>query len=141
VSGQGTTSITVSYTGGIINGEVKARSINNCSVSSYRSVSVKLTACPAPGFATNKNTGALTSDNFGVTVYPNPTHTSFNLRVIGADSKELKVRVMDVQGRMIKSLIVLPHTTMNIGNDLKAGVYMLETRQGEEVKMVRVVKL
>jgi hypothetical protein len=29
---------------------------------------------------------------------------------------------------------------VNIGSDLKAGAYMLEVKQGKEVKMLRVVK-
>jgi hypothetical protein len=141
VSGQGTTSITVSYPSTIVSGSVTAKSVNNCSVSSVRSSEVRLPACSAPGFASNKIASASSSEGLSVKVFPNPTTASFNLQVITADSKEVKVKIMDVQGRWMKTLEVAPYQTVNIGNDLKAGVYMLETRQGEEVKMVRVVKL
>jgi hypothetical protein len=47
---------------------------------------------------------------------------------------------LDVQGRFIKSMTIASHQTISIGNELKAGVYMLEVKQGVEVKTVRLVK-
>ena len=75
-----------------------------------------------------------------VKLFPNPTASSFNLQVITADSKEASVKIMDLQGRVIKSLVIAPYQTNNLGNELKAGVYVVETRQGNEVKTVRLVK-
>jgi hypothetical protein len=75
-----------------------------------------------------------------VKVFPNPTTTTFNVQVITADSKEINVRVLDVQGRFIKSIVIAPYQTSTIGSELKAGVYLLELKQGEVVKTVRVVK-
>ena len=50
------------------------------------------------------------------------------------------MKVLDVQGRLIKSLFVYATEINNIGNDLKSGVYMVEITQGKEKKTVRVVK-
>jgi hypothetical protein len=50
------------------------------------------------------------------------------------------VRVLDFNGRFIKSVKLSSNSNVNMGSDLKAGTYMLEVRQGKEVKMVRVVK-
>jgi hypothetical protein len=48
--------------------------------------------------------------------------------------------VSDVQGRLIKKMEVSPLETIKFGNDLKAGVYMVEVTEGDLVKTMRVVK-
>ena len=140
-SGQGTRSITVSYTSGVIDGRVSVRSINNCGASSYKYSIVKLAPCASgPSTIFTKAETGNTPSNLDVKVFPNPTTTTFNLQVITADSKEINVSVLDVQGRFIKSIVIAPYQTSTIGSELKAGVYMLEVKQGEVVKTVRVVK-
>jgi hypothetical protein len=75
-----------------------------------------------------------------VKVYPNPTTTQFNVQVKSSGTEEAVVRVLDVTGRFIKSVKVSSNSNVNLGSDLKAGAYMLEVRQGKEVKTVRVMK-
>ena len=59
VSGQGTTSIVVSYPCTAVNGNVTATAVNNCGNSVVRFTAVKLPACPPveppPPFAGNNN--------------------------------------------------------------------------------------
>jgi hypothetical protein len=141
VSGQGTRSITVSYSSGVIDGKVSVRGISNCGVSSYKNAIVKLAPCPlGPSTIYTKVNTDNTPSKLEVKVFPNPTTTTFNVQVITADSKEVNVRVLDVQGRFIKSIVIAPYQTATIGSELKAGVYMLEVKQGEVVKTARVVK-
>jgi len=141
VGGQGTISITVSYAAGVIDGKVSVRSINNCGVSSYKNSNIKLSAC-----ATGRTLDYTKVDTkfktaaIDVKVFPNPTTATFNVQVISTDSKEINVRILDVQGRFIKSMTIASHQTISIGSELKAGVYMLEVKQGVEVKTVRLVK-
>ena len=75
-----------------------------------------------------------------VNVYPNPTTSQFNIQVKSAGTEEVVVRVLDLTGRFIKSIKVSSNSNLSLGSDLKAGAYMLEVKQGKEVKMVRVVK-
>ena len=75
-----------------------------------------------------------------VKVFPNPTTSNFNLQVITADNEEVVVRILDVQSRFIKSFKVAPYQTIIVGAELKSGSYLVEVRQGEEKKVVRVVK-
>ena len=49
-------------------------------------------------------------------------------------------KVYDIQGRLIKTLVVSTNTAVNFGNELKAGVYFVEVKEGENTKTVRVVK-
>jgi hypothetical protein len=79
-------------------------------------------------------------------LYPNPTTSEFKLliknnAVVGSNkpSKAI-VKVIDVQGRMMKSFTTNTNQVTAIGNELKAGVYMVEVRLGEEVRVIRAVK-
>ncbi len=148
VSGQGTTSITVSYPGTAVNGTVTVQAVNNCGVSVTRVVTVKLPACPVeppPPFAATNNPTVkgnveVVAEPMNVNVYPNPTTTDFKLQVITAGKEEISVRVLDMAGRFIKQVTVMPYQTINIGAELKAGSYMIEVRQGLVVKTTRVIK-
>jgi hypothetical protein len=141
VSGQGTISITVSYASGVVDGQVSVRGINNCGASSYKTSIVKLAPCPAgPTAPTTKGLPIVVSNPMEVKVFPNPTATSFNLQVSNTGSKEVKVNIKDLQGRVIKSFVTTTFKSNNIGNELNAGVYMVEVLNGEEKKVVRLVK-
>ena len=140
-SGQGTTSITVSYSSSVIDGYVKARGINNCGTSSYKSSLVRLPSCPAgPVASTTKAMGLFVNETMDVKVFPNPTTSNFNIQVITANQQQVAVNVLDVQGRVIKSFKVAPYQTINLGAELKAGSYLLEVKQGNSLKTTRVVK-
>lgn len=145
LSGQGTISITVSYTSGLIDGVVSVRGINNCGASSYKNRIIRLAPCPITpltGASTQikniftTNTEAL----INVNLYPNPTASNFNLQVKTAIQQDILVTIMDVQGRFIKSFKTAPFQTLNIGSELKSGSYLVEVRQGNSVKTTRVVK-
>jgi hypothetical protein len=152
LSGQGTISITVSYPATAIDGVVTAQAVNNCGVSVTRSTIVKLAACPVepppPPFTGGGNNNSLgkgevapvAADMMSVNVYPNPTTTDFKLQVITAGKEEISVRVLDMQGRFFKQVTVMPYQTINIGAELRAGAYMIEVRQGKNVKTTRVLK-
>ena len=144
-AGQGTTSITVSYPSTVINGLVTVQSVNNCGVSLTRNTTIKLGACA--GFTSNTNptvkgNTVITGETptMSVKVFPNPTTSNFNLQVITADNEEIKVRVLDIQGRFIKEVIVSAYQTINLGAELKSGAYMIEVRQGKNLKTTRVLK-
>jgi len=146
VSGQGTNSIVVSYPGTAVNGNVTATAVNNCGSSVVRFIAVKLPACPPPPpFAGNNNplfkgNVAAAAEVMNVNVYPNPTTTDFKLQVLTAGKEEISVRVLDMTGRFIKQVTVMPYQTINIGAELKAGSYMIEVRQGSSLKTTRVLK-
>ena len=141
VSGQGTRSITVSYNLGAIDGKVSVRGINNCGVSSFKTSTVRLSPCPAgPMAPMTKALPIVANDPMEVKVFPNPTTSNFSLQVITADQQEVVVRILDVQGRFIKSVKVAPYQTLSIGSELKTGSYMIEVKQGNSVKTTRVVK-
>ncbi len=142
VSGQGTLSITVSYPPTVINGTVTATSVNNCATGNTRTISVKLPACPPPGFGKLNATmeESIPVTNMSVIVSPNPTVSDFRLQVITTDKQPVNVRILDMQGREMKKLSVAPYQTIQVGGELKAGYYFIETRQGNVVKTTKLMK-
>ncbi|MBC7534934.1 MAG: T9SS type A sorting domain-containing protein, partial [Ferruginibacter sp.] len=143
-TGQGTTSISVSYPATAVSGNVTATAVSNCGSSTTRVTMVSLPACevapPPPPFA-KAGTGIITpAAGMQVMVFPNPTVADFKVQVLTAGAAKITVRILDVQGRALKSYTVLPNQTSGIGSDLKTGAYMMEVRQGNEVKVTRVLK-
>ncbi|MEO6669792.1 MAG: T9SS type A sorting domain-containing protein, partial [Ferruginibacter sp.] len=146
VSGQGTTSITVSYPGTSFNSSVTAQSFNNCGSSTIRSTPVSLPTCVddklSPTYTKAGSTiiAAPVAEAMKVNVYPNPTVADFKLQVVTADKQTINVRILDAQGRSFKTFELMPYQTINVGAELKAGTYMMEVRQGNEVKVTKLLK-
>lgn len=152
LSGQGTTSITVSYPDAAINGSVTAQAVNNCGSSTIRSASVKLPACPVQGFAGNKTgnnnsnaKGATTvipeNELMTVTVFPNPTIGDFKLLVKAGSNQMVQVRVFDSQGKLYRNFTTTANQAISLGSEYKAGTYLVEARMGTLTRTTRVVKL
>jgi hypothetical protein len=122
-------SIRLRYTSGCGNGAIKAQKLSN----------LLKAGCPPPTITkvpvTNTKTGSMS-----VKVYPNPTTSQFNVQVNTTGSEEAVVRILDVQGRFVKSVKVAANQVIGLGAELKAGAYLLEVRQGNEVKTTRVIK-
>jgi hypothetical protein len=62
------------------------------------------------------------------------------MKVITASGEEINVRVIDNQGRLHKSFRVMPYQTIALGAELKPGSYLVEVRQGTQVKTTKVIK-
>ena len=148
VSGQGTTSIMVSYPDAAVVGTVTATAINNCGTSSTRTTQVKLPACPPPGFAKNngKETGVIAKSTASVTgtniiVSPNPTFSSFRLIIKSPTERSMRAVIKDASGRLVSTLNVSSNEFIEFGSNLKAGIYLLEIDLGGAIKTERIVKL
>lgn len=145
ISGQSTTSITVSYPPSQVGGLITAQSFNNCSSSSIRTFAVKFTACPS-SFAGGNNpsgkTTAVLTEEVEAVIAPNPTTSSFKLNLSGFSTtgEMVKVKVMDVQGRMVSMHTMMPTDRIQFGNDLKAGSYLIQITQGNKTITKRAMK-
>ena len=139
VSAQTLTSISLLYPNTVVDGVVTVRAVSNCRISAEKSKIVKLGACQSSPVAP-LNKAAITNDPMEVNVFPNPTTSSFNLQVKTLVTTMANVRILDIQGRLIKEVKVSPYQTINLGAELKSGSYILEVRQGNTVKTSRVMK-
>jgi uncharacterized delta-60 repeat protein len=76
---------------------------------------------------------------FNAKAYPNPSASGFTLQIDGDDAAPTDVRIINSLGQLVKTL----RTTGNIlrfGSDLEAGIYIMEVRQGENRKTIKLVK-
>ena len=136
-SGQGGIRIRVSYPakGSAYSGSVTATGVNACGNSSARSTTVKVTAC-----ALARMEGSLSGGLF-VEIAPNPSADIFRLKIQSDHFSQLNVRVRDVQGKELNRFYLMPGETLDFGSDLRPGIYLIETRQGNKVRVDRVIKL
>ena len=100
------------------------------------------TGCVAPTYTRVENQPSINTpiDPMTVSVYPNPTTSSYHLFVKSNHTSTVNARVFDAQGRLVKTFRFNSSETIAFGNEFKAGVYIIELREGKELKTVRVVK-
>ncbi|HEY0677289.1 MAG TPA: T9SS type A sorting domain-containing protein, partial [Chitinophagaceae bacterium] len=80
--------------------------------------------------------------NFELKAMPNPTSSSFNLRISSDNlNEQMKITVSDIAGRTIEMFNnVTVGTTFNFGSGYKPGVYIVEVAQGSRRKQIKLVK-
>jgi hypothetical protein len=143
-SGQGTPTIIVSYPSSIVTGTVTAQAVNNCSSSAPRILNIKFQAC-LTSFTGNEPTAKgdniLASESVDVQVLPNPSSHVFVVKPSGfAIAQPLLIRILDQQGRVVYHTKTASVQTLQLGEQLKAGIYLLELRQGDRRVLQKLVK-
>jgi parallel beta-helix repeat protein len=113
---------------------------NNASAMSSTGASaaaVTNTAIAGPGYV---NTEAA---KLAVKAYPNPSSHYFNVTTQGGSTSEpMTLRVLDLSGRLLQVKTgVTTNSTLQIGQDLAAGSYVLELLQGNNKVEQKVIKL
>ncbi|HNP54749.1 MAG TPA: T9SS type A sorting domain-containing protein, partial [Ferruginibacter sp.] len=129
VSGQGTTSYTVTFKSTFTTGQVAVKALNACSSSANTTLALDATIC------SQVQKGMIAAENKATLIYPNPAHQSFRLAYTATQSNEnIRLSVIDRLGNTVKQESVRSVTagrnqiTVWIGN-LPSGVY--------EVRLVR----
>ncbi|RYZ48347.1 MAG: T9SS type A sorting domain-containing protein, partial [Sphingobacteriales bacterium] len=128
VSGQGTNSILVTYSGAPVSGSVTATASNGCATGSTRSLAVDLAPCAPPSpFAKTSGTfiPGTEVDLLEATVFPNPSATTFRLKVNNHVKEQLQVRVFDVQGKPLERFQMRAGETREFGQKMMPGVYFI----------------
>ena len=136
-------SVTLQFNTGYIGGSVTVKGQTACgALGTAKSQAITHTGCPTGTRylpVTRSTTPTIDSKDFNVTVFPNPTSTMFTLSIEGAKSVS-SVRVLDLQGRVLRQKKINPNEKIKFGSELSPGVYMLEVREGESMKTVKVMK-
>jgi hypothetical protein len=78
------------------------------------------------------------ADNFEIKAYPNPFASNFTL-LVSYENLETNVSVYDMTGKMVQTFKT-SENEVNVGENLTAGVYLVNITQGQETKNIRVVK-
>jgi hypothetical protein len=75
------------------------------------------------------------------TAMPNPSNGYFNLVINSSDATPVSVQVVDIMGRVIETHPKIASTgILRIGHGWGAGTYIAEIVQGDQRKVVRIVK-
>jgi hypothetical protein len=85
--------------------------------------------------------GQIEARDLVVTAMPNPTIDYANLAIKGQKNVPISVRVLDVFGQILeKHEKVLPGSTIRLGRTWANGTYFAEVIQGEQRKVVKIIK-
>jgi hypothetical protein len=137
-------SISIAYPSTAITGTVTAQAVNGCGSSVIRSTSVFLPACPPEEKSPVYTKGNVTApvELFEAQVFPNPTVSDFKLRVKSLDkNSQVTVRVLDLQGRELSRMLMMPDALKTFGSNLKPGAYFIEVLQGDKRTVQKLIKL
>jgi hypothetical protein len=111
---------------------------NDCNTSG----STQLDARKSKQGYTGKGGSDESNSSLNVKASPNPSTDQFTL-VIESNSKEpVTLKIADVSGRMVSLKPgIAPNTTLKTGSELRNGVYFAEVMQGQERKVIKLIKL
>ncbi len=143
--------ITLQFNTGYIGGTLSVKGQTSCgTLGTAKNQTLTHSGCAA---GTKMSVPVTTTANsFEVSLYPNPSAGEFKLLVnlVGGKTPTMAtptreatkaiVKVIDIQGRLMKSFECNANQVTALGNELKPGVYMVEVRMGNEVKTVRAVR-
>ena len=83
----------------------------------------------------------LSTDKLVAVASPNPSSGQFSINIQSGKNTAVTVRVLDVMGRPVyTSNWVNANSVLRLGENWKAGIYFVEIQQGEERKMMRLIK-
>jgi hypothetical protein len=82
------------------------------------------------------------SKDFQVLAMPNPSSTIFNLQIKGTNDSPVTVKILDMFGQVVEvHQKIASNTSLKVGRRLAAGSYFAEVTQGNQRKIVRLVKV
>ena len=80
------------------------------------------------------------STTLSAIISPNPSNNVFKLTPHTAKAETIQLRVVDVNGKVVYTAKGSPTQAFTFGEAFAIGIYMIELRQGSEVKTYKVVK-
>ena len=73
---------------------------------------------------------------------PNPSKTYFNLVIKGTSESPVTVKILDLFGRVVEiHQKIGSNTILQVGHRLAGGSYFAEITQGNQRKIVRIIKV
>jgi uncharacterized repeat protein (TIGR03803 family) len=88
----------------------------------------------------SKSNVAKLNVEINVGVYPNPFVSEFTARVTETGTSAVKLVISDPQGNVLQEINAESNSDVNLGADLKRGVYLLKVIRGNEFSVHRLVK-
>ena len=95
--------------------------------------------CTSLSKNSNEN-NSVNGTSLKVSLRPNPSGSRFTLSTETKVNQLVHVKIFDADGKNIYETKGQPGQAFTFGNDFAQGVYMIEVRQGDEVKTVKAIK-
>ena len=114
---------------------------NECAGASY---AVTLTATPQPrsnGIVKERQASSGIGIGESISMFPNPTTSAFKVSFNGTKNEAVNIRVINVDGKVVYTTSSRTNQTLTFGEALSTGMYMVEVRQGKEVKILKAIKI
>ena len=120
-----------------------AQDANSCAGGSVTiNIAQSLDTCNPAGITNISKSGSINSyKNLEAILSPNPSNSQFLLQVHAPKQDLVSIKISDVNGKVVYQTKGVPEQIIRFGNTLMTGVYMIEVRQGNEVKMIKGVKI
>ncbi|HSY62363.1 MAG TPA: T9SS type A sorting domain-containing protein, partial [Cytophaga sp.] len=128
ISGQGTYSIVISFgtTGGIVTVQESNAYGTGTTVS-------KTTAIVSTGLSMDLE--------FNLSLYPNPTNQYSILTAKNIDPSTVHVSIIDMNGRIVSEDMWITSNELSIGEELQAGIYIIQLKIENQVLTKRWIKI
>ena len=148
VSGQGTTSFTVSYQSNFVSGTITVKSVNGCSTSAVSSLAVNSSECvPLPKFtkATSVPVSVPVIGKPNMVVYPNPASDMVKLKVLsGLSVGKISIQFVNMFGSIVMERTVTVQKDGGFQADisvaaLPAGIYQVRYAEGKVLYSEKLV--
>ena len=73
---------------------------------------------------------------------PNPGSTFFDMAIRSVNVNPVSVRIFDISGRVLEQHEkITPNTVVRLGQKWKSGTYFAEVIQGDQRKIVKMIKV
>ncbi|MFN6945604.1 MAG: T9SS type A sorting domain-containing protein, partial [Cytophagaceae bacterium] len=83
----------------------------------------------------------LAGSESSVELYPNPFMNSAEFKISSATTADAQVRITNIKGIEVSSYSVKTNESHRLGDELPAGVYIIHVTLGDEIKVLKVIKL
>ena len=109
-------------------------------MSAKRGIKLTTSGCATTPLAKG-NVISSTTANFSVYVFPNPSQNKFSVKANTNSTELIKINILDIQGRILKTISSNATNMIDFGNDLKPGMYLLKIQQGKNTITEKIFKL
>ena len=91
------------------------------------------------GWAANEV--ASMGNDFTASIHPNPYNNQFRVSISGNNDEMVSATLYDITGQVVEEKKGMPSDNdMTLGAGLARGVYMIKVTQGNNIKVMRVIK-
>ncbi len=89
----------------------------------------------------NRQNESINNSSLKLTLSPNPSNDKFALLVQSNSSSPLQLKVTDINGKIVYQNKSTTEHAFSFGESFINGVYIVEVRKGDEIKIMKAVKL